>query len=381
MRMRTIVTLVLLLVPVFLLAAPITYSTRESFEYPQSDSLNGAGTATNGFGGPWVLDDGSSKYSPIYIDSMWSAVIGQTALPYGDLLYPMTNAGNHLTYSVPGNWAAGGRFSRPLDKMWPNATDKTYWASFIMDVEGLVPAAGYSQWEYYCVKLFEGASERLAIGKAGNSTVYTCGTGWAGDTDPAKSLVDFAHGPVWLVTEMFMSGDTSATIAAKVFMWVNPDPTASAPDTLYADVKNTFTLHQGFDRIAIEIGSGDSLYMNYDEIRLGTDWASVSLPLAPITGVAEQIVNTQPRQFTLNQNYPNPFNPNTKISYTLKNNGLVRLVVYDLLGREVAVLVNSVQTAGPHLVDFSGAKLTTGIYFYRLENSGTAITKKMILLK
>ena len=356
------------------------YAVRESFEYPQSDSLNGAGTVTNGFGGPWVLDDGATKYSPTYVDTMFSAVIGQTALPYGDLMYPITNVGNHITYSAPGDWKGGGRFYRPLDKTWPNTAGKTYWASFIMDAEGLVPVAGYSQWEYYCVKLFEGTSERLAIGKAGHSTTYTCGSGWAGDNRSWDLLVDFAHGPVWLVTEIFMNGDTSAATPTKVFMWVNPDPTASAPDTLYADVKNTFTIHQGFNRVAIEIGSGDTLAMNFDEIRLGTDWTSVSLPLA-ITGVAREIVGNRPSQFDLLQNYPNPFNPNTVISYSLKKADNVKLSVYDILGREVAVLVNSIQTAGLHQVVFSGTHLSSGVYFYRLESAGTSMIKKMLLLK
>ena len=89
----------------------------------------------------------------------------------------------------------------------------------------------------------------------------------------------------------------------------------------------------------------------------------------------------QPEVFALAQNYPNPFNPSTDISYTLKNSGQVRLSVYDILGREVAVLVNDIQAAGQHDVKFSANRLSSGIYFYKLQQANEVITKKMMLLK
>ena len=89
----------------------------------------------------------------------------------------------------------------------------------------------------------------------------------------------------------------------------------------------------------------------------------------------------QPDIFALAQNYPNPFNPSTDISYTLKSSGQVRLSVYDILGREVAVLVNDIQAAGQHDVKFSANHLSSGIYFYKLQQANEVITKKMMLLK
>jgi len=86
-------------------------------------------------------------------------------------------------------------------------------------------------------------------------------------------------------------------------------------------------------------------------------------------------------QITLLQNYPNPFNLATNIYYTLKSNGKVRLSVYDVVGREVAVLVNGVQPAGNHQVQFSGSNLASGIYFYRLNVRDQITIKKMILIK
>ena len=99
-----------------------------------------------------------------------------------------------------------------------------------------------------------------------------------------------------------------------------------------------------------------------------------------ITAVSEQ-PNTLPTKFELSQNYPNPFNPSTKISYTLVTKGMTRLSVFDILGREVAVLVNEVQNAGSHEVTFTANNLSSGVYLCKLMNSGNMTTKKMVLMK
>ena len=93
-----------------------------------------------------------------------------------------------------------------------------------------------------------------------------------------------------------------------------------------------------------------------------------------------------PTQFELNQNYPNPFNPITNISFNLKQSGLVSLKVFDLMGKEVATLVNGYQESGVRQAiwsgkDGNGNAMPSGIYFYRLEVNGLVLTKKMQLLK
>ncbi|MCC6864629.1 MAG: T9SS type A sorting domain-containing protein [Ignavibacteria bacterium] len=83
----------------------------------------------------------------------------------------------------------------------------------------------------------------------------------------------------------------------------------------------------------------------------------------------------------LGQNYPNPFNPTTKIEYNLKKTGFVSLKVYDILGREVANLINDIQTAGVKSIEFDGTNLPSGIYIYKLKAGDFSDTKKMILVK
>jgi len=105
------------------------------------------------------------------------------------------------------------------------------------------------------------------------------------------------------------------------------------------------------------------------------------------TGV-EESPRALPGEFSLSQNYPNPFNPLTIIKYTVggtRVSGLrtsnTRLVVYDLLGREVAVLVNEVKAAGNYEVSFDGGGLASGVYYYRLTTGTFVQTRKMILLR
>lgn len=83
----------------------------------------------------------------------------------------------------------------------------------------------------------------------------------------------------------------------------------------------------------------------------------------------------------LEQNYPNPFNPSTQIRFTLQSSHVTRLTVYDILGREITVLVNGPMSAGSHSVSFDASNLTSGVYVYKLEAGGEILTKRMTLLK
>jgi len=88
-----------------------------------------------------------------------------------------------------------------------------------------------------------------------------------------------------------------------------------------------------------------------------------------------------PHEFVLAQNYPNPFNPSTAIRYELPERALVTLTVYNVLGQEVASLVNEERESGTHRVQFDGTGLASGVYLYRLRAGGYFETKKLVLLK
>lgn len=107
-----------------------------------------------------------------------------------------------------------------------------------------------------------------------------------------------------------------------------------------------------------------------------------------VGGGASESVGSVPAKVALNQNYPNPFNPATVIRYELPTAGAVKLSIFDVLGREVATLVNECRDAGIYEVMFNASSLSSGTYFYRLESRSSCSragllveTKKMILVK
>jgi subtilisin-like proprotein convertase family protein len=107
-----------------------------------------------------------------------------------------------------------------------------------------------------------------------------------------------------------------------------------------------------------------------------------------VTGV-EEVLTAVPNEYRLEQNYPNPFNPSTTIQFAVPHHGLIKLVIFDLLGREVATLLNEGKPAGTYKATFDASRLASGAYFYRLQARSTdgvqagsfVETKKMILMR
>ena len=95
----------------------------------------------------------------------------------------------------------------------------------------------------------------------------------------------------------------------------------------------------------------------------------------------ESVTDGLPESFDLNQNYPNPFNPTTRIAFDLPESSEVRLSVFDMLGRQVAVIVNERMTAGTHSVQFDASNLSSGMYLYRIQAGSFTQTQKMMLIK
>ena len=104
---------------------------------------------------------------------------------------------------------------------------------------------------------------------------------------------------------------------------------------------------------------------------VGTKW---------VTGVEDKSAGVV-EAYALSQNYPNPFNPTTNINYQIPHAGLVTMKMFDILGREVMTVVNGMQEAGKHIVQIDGSRLSSGMYFYRLESGSFTSVKKMMLLK
>ena len=133
----------------------------------------------------------------------------------------------------------------------------------------------------------------------------------------------------------------------------------------------------------------ESLWISYPDLGIPPIFVpgSEKIIVQDITSVETEA--NAPTAFSLSQNYPNPFNPTTTINYVIARSKAtrqshelsVRLTVYDILGRKIATLVNKQQAPGNYSVKFDAGKLSSGIYYYRLQSGNFSVTKKMILMK
>jgi hypothetical protein len=149
-------------------------------------------------------------------------------------------------------------------------------------------------------------------------------------------------------------------------------------DTVLAGVGNgyNFLNYIIFQRLTGPI----DIHYSFYGAHIGTA-AHHTLSNALITSVPQTQQSGSPFVFTLSQNYPNPFNPTTSIRFAVPVSQFVFLAVYDLLGREVAVLVHEEKPAGTYTVQWNAAGISSGVYLYRLHAGKLVETKKLILLR
>jgi hypothetical protein len=150
----------------------------------------------------------------------------------------------------------------------------------------------------------------------------------------------------------------------------NPEPPLQPGDTLLASV-HVFTQNNiGTAYIQVQIGT-----FNNPSVRTIIDYIATTDPTVDV----EDEINLN--SYELKQNYPNPFNPSTQINYNVAEGGLVNIKVYNILGIEVATLVNEYKPSGSYQVTFDGNNLSSGVYIYNLSVNDFNNTRKMILEK
>jgi hypothetical protein len=111
-------------------------------------------------------------------------------------------------------------------------------------------------------------------------------------------------------------------------------------------------------------------------------FSNVKVIFTKINAVEEiEASNVAPQEFSLSHNYPNPFNPTTRLTYGLPHQTKIKIVIYDVLGREVETLVDGVKPAGSYTLEFNASALSSGIYFCNMQYDNHRITRKMMLLK
>lgn len=120
------------------------------------------------------------------------------------------------------------------------------------------------------------------------------------------------------------------------------------------------------DNLFIAVGLGGTILRSQDTV---------------VASVDHGMESQTPKVFKLRQNYPSPFNPSTRIDYELPSAGYVTLKVFTILGREIKTLVNEFETPGSYSIEWDGAGMPSGIYFYRLSTDSFVDQKKMVLIK
>ncbi len=148
----------------------------------------------------------------------------------------------------------------------------------------------------------------------------------------------------------------------------------------YTDLNGNFMLHVSNKlwNYVINPGQLPPMYNGYSiTAHPGQTNVNFNFTLTDVEGQPSSI----PDKYSLSQNYPNPFNPVTAIKYSIPNEGFVSLKIYNVLGSEVATLVNEFKNAGSYNVSFNAENLSSGVYYYKLKSGTFVETKKMILLK
>ena len=169
-------------------------------------------------------------------------------------------------------------------------------------------------------------------------------------------------------------GDNSHAGAIWVFtrsgsVWTQLGPKLFGTGALGTDVFQGSSVAISSEGTVIEGGRGDNG-------QVGAVWVFFN----PSIGI-KPISSDIPKDFSLSQNYPNPFNPSTKIQFDIPKSSFVKLVIYDIIGREVATLVNEELKAGIYETGWNAVNYSSGVYFYKLVTDGFTETKKMILTK
>ncbi len=213
--------------------------------------------------------------------------------------------------------------------------------------------------------------------------------------------------------------DGQAPNSAALYVTVNPinDPPEihDLPDEINFDNDSTYVLTLKNYATDIDtpdsllswtfIVSNDSLKLNYDVVSTqltlsapdfsgkvqlictvsddsgATAQDTILVQVSPATGIENAMNSYLPKKFELYQNFPNPFNPTTTIKFAMPKAGHVKIVVYNILGKMVATILDEDKTAGYHKVVFDGSSLASGIYFYQLQTKEFRKVKKFILLK
>jgi len=216
-------------------------------------------------------------------------------------------------------------------------------------------------------------------------------TGWRGEvdyeirfSDQIVDTTDIKEGPYVILPINFEVFNITSNYKPKVAM-ADPDKSGSfsVGDEIRileyegTSIKTSWIINYQLSPNPIPPVAGDVFRIVAKKEFVKGD--SITFTTSGLVGVRD--MDARPSSYSLSQNYPNPFNPATKIQFSVPQNEIVKIKVYDFLGAEIATLVNREMNSGSYEVDFNGKTLASGIYFVRMEAGKFVETKKIVLLK
>lgn len=283
-----------------------------------------------------------------------------------------------------------------VGNVYVSGTEWRSGSSYIYTVFNILKYSNFGNWEWYFIygnKNLVGGVKAIDVDKSGNvfvtgtSSIFPSGSG----NDYTTIKYNQTGNEEWVVR--YDNGndgaeDIALDAAGNIFV-------TGVSDGGFATVKYTpdgteewVTRYNGPGNVfnnALRIGlsqNGEKEYVCVAGSSIGQGWSTfttIKYEQNP-SSIDEQVIEL-PTEYLLSQNYPNPFNPSTVISYQLPVGGNVALKVYDILGNEIATLVDVFKPAGRYEVEYNAASLPSGVYFCQLMTGDFIQTKKMLLLK
>jgi hypothetical protein len=275
-------------------------------------------------------------------------------------MLPLNENFSNATFP-PAEWALGGSGTQ-------------YWTR--NTVSGYGSGTGAAKYDFWSAQASTGAQSMTsnqfpAVVSPNNYLRFNYAAAYYSATAIDSLVIETSTdaGTTWArLTALYQSATLSSGVNSSAIMSTISSTSQFTPTAGQWATKR-FTMPVGTNKVRFTAKSayGNNLYI--DDIQAG-GFTGVENPLSLI-----------PDKYELAQNYPNPFNPSTKISFSLPKQGFVTLKIYDVVGKEVAKIVNEVKNAGSYTVEFNASTLASGVYFYRIEAADFVETKRMMLIK
>lgn len=282
-----------------------------------------------------------------------------------------------IEHFLDGTWVNNSKITKTFDstgneisflqERWQHETwENSYSSVYTYDSLGNRVSEIHEAWEY---GIFSYRDRHTNTYDNNRNCISTLIESWRDSTFVKSWLItrtyDEASNPLVILTQL--PGSSSWENAYKIFYTYDNNGNA---------VKGESFCWQGGKWVSSSYEEFDLSYnKGMDHMKFWGGFVEVKFELLP-----EEDPSTI-REITLLQNYPNPFNPSTAINYAIKRDGSVKLAVYDVLGKLVAIVVDEYRPAGSYSVNFDGSGLPSGVYIYRLEAGGYTVSKKFILMK